>query len=233
VIVFKTADLDGVSAIDRVARAIRLAVSCGVDIINLSLGCYTANDLPPWIMEDALAEVPPTTAIVASAGNSARALPFWPAAFPSVTAVGALDGERIAEYSNDGSWIQVYVEATRVVSTYLELEEPALVRVPSKDDGPFTLEERGYAGWASWSGTSMAAATWSGRIARVAWEFGVDAARAERLLWAQPAAVGLEPPFVPKTTAGKEVAGRAFKVPVLKAAEEPEPEPVPVPTGAS
>jgi subtilisin family serine protease len=230
VIVFKTADLDGMSAIDTVARAIRLAVSCGVDVINLSLGCYTANDLPPWILEDALAEVPPTTAIVASAGNAAQTLPFWPAAFPGVTAVGALNGTKVASYSNDGPWIQVYVEATDVVSTYLD--RPGVVRVP-QDDGTVAFDERPYAGWASWSGTSMAAATWSGVIARVAWQLGVDAAQAERLIWTRPDAVGLDPSFTPEPKAPDNVARRAFRIPVLLANAATEPSaPVPVPSGA-
>jgi hypothetical protein len=169
--VFQTADADGLSNIYDVTRAIRAAGASGADIINLSLGCYTANDMPPWTLQDGLAELPAPTAVVASAGNlwpgednSGR--PFWPAAFPRVTAVGAWQesggGWVEAPFSNTGSWVNAHAPGDDVVSTY--------------------FDERTSAGWATWSGTSMAAATWSGLLARVASEYGVDGTRADRIV---------------------------------------------------
>jgi hypothetical protein len=198
--VIRTADHDGQSEIDDVARAIGAAVAYGADVINLSLGCYTQNNLPPWTLQDAVAAVPANVAIVASAGNEPGDRAFWPAALPRVTAVGALTGREFASYSNTGAWVQVYVDATGVVSTYVDDE--GLVTVPL-ENGETRREHRSFPGWATWSGTSMAAAKWSGAIARVAGDFGLDGCAAERLLRTNPTAAGIERPFVPGNGSGR------------------------------
>ena len=61
-----------------VARA--LIAHGDADVINLSLGCYSHDDLPPVALTEALRHVAPTTAVVAAAGNDSTHRPLWPAA---------------------------------------------------------------------------------------------------------------------------------------------------------
>jgi hypothetical protein len=192
--VLRTADHNGSSEVHRVAEAISTAARLGADVINLSLGCHTTHDLPPWTLQDAIADVPPTTAIVAAAGNRSTSRAFWPAALPRVTAVGGLAGDAVAGFSNHGPWVQVYVDATDVVSTYLN--EDASVGVPDADGRLEPKPER-YSQWATWSGTSMAAASWSGAVARIAGQVGVDGARAQQIVFDDPAAAGIPRFLVP------------------------------------
>ncbi len=94
--------------------------------------------------------------VVAAAGNEHREDPHYPAAYPDVTGVGALNElGTIADFSNYGSWVNAYVEGVDVVSSYLkggnntsfvEVQPPSR-RVRS--DGPWD-------GFAAWSGTSFA-----------------------------------------------------------------------------
>jgi subtilisin family serine protease len=191
--VLRTAKSDGTSDIDDVAEAIVRAAALGVDVVNLSLGCFTRAGLPPWTLLDALERVPRTTAVVAAAGNSTAEPPasFWPAALRGVTAVGALgeetdNGWELAKFTNRGSWVDVYVPATNVLSTYLERD--GYVLAPDGNGGRDASWES-YGGWARWSGTSMAAAIWSGAVARGAAEWGVSAMAAERRILDLPSTV--------------------------------------------
>lgn len=119
-----------------------------VDIVNLSLGCYTHDNTEPMALSAALAALPESTAVVAAAGNYAKARPFWPAALKRCVAVAALDGDGgAAEFTNYGHWVDACAPGTAVASTFLEhTDEPA-------GDG----EPAAFAGWARWSGTSFAA----------------------------------------------------------------------------
>jgi len=126
-----------------------------LDIINLSLGGYTFDDEPSPLVSDALARFGKHTVIVVAAGNHGSNRPFWPAALKSCVAVGALEagGERRAEFSNHGWWVDACA-------------------VGSKVEGPFltdvTPERRQFAGFAEWSGTSFAAPKVAGAIAGLA-----------------------------------------------------------------
>ncbi len=75
-------------------------------LINLSLGGYTVDDLPPLALQEALRGVLATgdRLVVAAAGNDGeRSRPFWPAAFTAVdvpwrnrmVAVAAHDGQKL------------------------------------------------------------------------------------------------------------------------------------------
>lgn len=83
-----------------IARGLRFAADHGADVANLSI----AGASPSKILADAIeyASAKGVT-IVAAAGNDGRGSVSWPAAYPDVIAVGAVDrGRRRAYYSNYG-----------------------------------------------------------------------------------------------------------------------------------
>jgi subtilisin family serine protease len=155
-----------------VAAAVRLARR-KVDVLNLSLGCYTRDGAPPWGFVQMLRKIHPDIVIVAAAGNRSRVGgpegeyeptgPFYPAAFDDVVAVAAVEGDvgngagpswRPAEFSNHGPWLDFAAPGVDVCSTFVEFtpRDPA-------------AQHPSFHGWASWSGTSFATAVVSGTIA--------------------------------------------------------------------
>jgi len=128
-----------------------------VDVVNLSLGCHTFDDLPSPLMARAVEALAPDTVVVACAGNTASDRPFWPAALPGVIAVAALDGAERAWFSNHGPWVDACAPGVAVHSSFVRFGR--------------------FKGYARWSGTSFAAPAVAGAVAaRVA--AGADAAEA-------------------------------------------------------
>jgi hypothetical protein len=151
----------------------------GVRILNLSLGCYTADGQPPMALARAVRLLSPDIVIVAAAGNHGdRAenaesdhpdvtprTAFWPAAMDDVVAVGAdrgagAEGPRLAPFSPRLPWVTVTADGVDVVSTYLSGDVDVLTRAGS--------QRRRFDGYARWSGTSFAAATVTGELAALA-----------------------------------------------------------------
>jgi subtilisin family serine protease len=129
-------------------------------VVNLSLGGYTQGGVAPVALAAALARLDSSVAVVAAAGNNGSDAPFWPAAFPRVVAVGAVDTTTgtvaRAGFSDFGSWVDVYAPGVDVRSSYL--------------DGSYLEPGHGVEhldGWARWSGTSFAAPQVAGEIARL------------------------------------------------------------------
>jgi subtilisin family serine protease len=151
----------------------------GVKILNLSLGCITADGDAPLIIARAVELLTPQMVIVAAAGNHGdpklnrgtvdERAACWPGALPQVEAVGALSetGHR-TEFSPDVRWTSFMAPGQNVVGPFLT----GTVNVETIDDGlrPTEFTE----GWASWSGTSFAAATVTGRLARLTARNGGD-----------------------------------------------------------
>ncbi|RGA00393.1 peptidase S8 and S53 subtilisin kexin sedolisin [Microbispora triticiradicis] len=137
-------DSDGIGDEAALLGALSLLRGGPADVLNLSFGGHTFDDGPPLGLAEALAVFP---AVVACAGNTASARPFWPAALPGVLAVGALDGDARAPFSAYGPWVDVWAPGVGLVSSF--------------------LEHRDFHGYASWSGTSFAAAVVSGVVARL------------------------------------------------------------------
>ena len=154
-------------------------IGSGVDILNLSFGCYTDDGEPPLVLARAVSLVSAEILLVAAAGNHgnidklkksgavpadswAKGLtpktPVWPAAFDEVIAVGATNRGKPAPFSPKTPWVDLAAPGVNVRSTYLEGE----VKLGSPD-GPKT--ETFSNGFAYWDGTSFAAATVSGAIA--------------------------------------------------------------------
>lgn len=144
--IVKVLDSFGVCTEAELATAITALTD--VDVLNLSLGGFTIDDVPPAPLALALGTflAGGDRVVVAAAGNNGVAdRPFWPAAFAAsaepwaggVLAVAAHDGTGVCEWSNTGAWVTVAAPGADVVSTYIH--HPL-----------FTT------GWAAWSGTSFA-----------------------------------------------------------------------------
>ena len=137
------------------ANVHRKAAGTVVDVINLSLGCYTLDDAPSPLLAEALARFGNRTVIVAAAGNHDSSRPFWPAALKHVHAVGALNpsGQGRAQFSNYGWWVDACAIGEHVAGPFLTYR---------------TAEGQSFQGFASWSGTSFAAPLLAGTVAEVA-----------------------------------------------------------------
>ena len=123
--------------------------------------------------------------MVAAAGNDASDTETWPAAFPGVIAVGALDltatfigTPPLARFSNYGTWVDAYASGVSVLGPFVDFKEtgPAIYEIREPQD---------FTGWAKWSGTSFAAAIVSGRIAQTAIEHHINGQQAADRVLAQ------------------------------------------------
>lgn len=165
-----------------VAKAMVQVAGKGVDILNLSFGCYTDDGQPPLVLAKAVQRVGRDVLLVAAAGNHGdieelraagnpeaaapwmasitNKTPVWPAAFPEVTAVGATDaGGYPAPFSPQVPWVDVTARGIDVKSTYLD--GPVVLSYPAKGSDPTPK----FDGFACWDGTSFAAGTVSGAVA--------------------------------------------------------------------
>jgi membrane-anchored mycosin MYCP len=150
----------------------------GIQILNLSLGCFTVDNEAPLVLQAALERLDPDIVVIAAAGNYAdekrdQRRPLWPAAMPRVVAVGATDaGGKVAPWSpepNNWPWVNALTRGFDLTSTYIM----GPVELPAG-----SLEFKGFA---TWSGTSFAAAKVSGEVAAET-RPGVPAAEALRRL---------------------------------------------------
>jgi membrane-anchored mycosin MYCP len=136
------------------AVAIAGFAATGVQVLNLSLGCHTWDGKAPLAMRRAIETLGSGTLVVGAAGNHRQTnyccKPTWPAALPGVVAVGA----RGADFSLDLPWVTAEADGKDVTSTYLK---DATIEHEPKDQY--------HAGYATWSGTSFAAANVTGAIA--------------------------------------------------------------------
>ena len=192
-------DEDGAADSWTVANEIVELGRAGVDILNLSLVCHTEDGQAPLALSTAVERLDPGTVVVAAAGNHGdtdegddenRRKPAWPAALDHVVAVGAADaqGTPAGFTPADVPWVDVLAPGVDVVSTYLE--------------GDVELEEgaapRRFEGFASWSGTSFAAASVSGAVAARTRPGRVSAREAwQQLRDSASASAGEGPAFLP------------------------------------
>jgi membrane-anchored mycosin MYCP len=155
------------------AKHIADLAASGVNVLNLSLGCFTGDGDPPLALATAIGRVSPETVVVAAAGNYdeadireglTRTTPMWPAALDDVVAVGASDsnGDH-AQFSPDLPWVNFLAPGVGVESTYLT-GRIGRIGAGSQDVQTNATSDE-FTGWANWSGTSFAAASVSGAIA--------------------------------------------------------------------
>ena len=185
--VYQTLDTDGIASEVEVACAMVEAVEAGADIVNLSLGSSTVDDLPPVAMAVALEIIAEHEAqqergehralLVAAAGNNGTTTPVWPAAFRRVVSVAGLTAaRRPAAWSTRGFWVDCSAVAEGVVSTYVEGRESPELDLQPDSYGPNP--------WAFWSGTSFAAPQVAGAVARLRQEGSPSVSQALRDLLA-------------------------------------------------
>ncbi len=87
------------------AAGILAAIDCGAQLINISMGTSEDN---PLIAEAVLLARQSQVLIVAAVGNFQQAEASYPAAYPSVISVGAVDGRgQHLDFSNYGSYLSL------------------------------------------------------------------------------------------------------------------------------
>lgn len=142
-------DVDGRGDTFVLAYAIEWAVANGATVVNLSLG----SDADATVLEEAIAWAQSQGALVtAAAGNEDAIVPQYPAAYPGVVAVTAVDeANHKADFANYGSgWIDLAAPGVAITST---------------------IPVSGSILYATWSGTSMAVPFVSGAAALLRHQF--------------------------------------------------------------
>lgn len=112
----KVLDADGVGNTFTIAAGIYYAAAQHANIINLSLSSTT----PSQIIANAIAEVRSASdvVVVAAVANDGSAAPSYPAAFPGVVSVAAIDAaNNRAGFSNYGSYVMLGAPGVSLTST--------------------------------------------------------------------------------------------------------------------
>lgn len=159
-----------------VARELTEALLWSPDIVSVQAGTYTRDD-HPLLAFDGFVDLlrrRKGTVVLAAAGNDGDVRPFWPAAAPWTTSVGALtaDGTARTDYSNHGPWVDVYAVGDDHVNAFLH--GTYLTVEPQTPAG----ELRTFSGSAVWSGTSFATPLVAGMVAERMSRTGAKAPRA-------------------------------------------------------
>jgi thermitase len=120
----KTMEAGGYGTSFDIAKGIMWAVDHGADVINLSLGNYQTSEMMKHAVDYAYKH---NVVMVAAAGNDNSTQPSYPAAYPEVLAVSAVDfnGSR-ASFSNYGDYVDVTAPGVQIPSTYFNQQYAAL-----------------------------------------------------------------------------------------------------------
>jgi thermitase len=120
----KALNSEGYGSSFDVAKGIIWAVDHGARVINLSLGNYQPSEL---LQEAVRYAYDRDVVLISASGNDHSAQPSFPAAYPEVLSVGAVnpDGSR-AEFSNYGDYLDVVAPGTEIPSTFVHNRYAAL-----------------------------------------------------------------------------------------------------------
>lgn len=107
-----------------IAKGIVWAVDHGADVINMSLGNYQSSSLLKEAVNYAYDQ---NVVLIAAAGNENTSRPSFPASYPQVLSVAAIDntGKR-APFSNFGDFIDVTAPGDLIASTYFNQQYASL-----------------------------------------------------------------------------------------------------------
>jgi subtilisin len=113
----KAFDRDGAAYVSDIILAIHWCVANQMNIINMSFGMSAYSPALHNVVKSAYAQ---DVVIVASAGNQGKLnMIDYPARFPQTIAVGATNrGNRIAAFSNQGGFVDVYAPGEEIYSTW-------------------------------------------------------------------------------------------------------------------
>jgi hypothetical protein len=95
-----------------VANGIAAAVNGGANPINLSLGSQGDSPFLHSVIQDANSK---GIVFIGAAGNTPVTTPFYPAAYPEVMAVTAIDQGQLDSYANRGSFVSLGAPGTSIV----------------------------------------------------------------------------------------------------------------------
>jgi hypothetical protein len=95
-----------------VAAGIVQAINNGATIVNLSLGSQADSTFLHNVITEASAK---NIIFIGAAGNSPVTTAFFPAAYPEVMAVTAIDQGQLAPYANRGSFVSLGAPGTSVI----------------------------------------------------------------------------------------------------------------------
>lgn len=179
-----------------VARAIVGLGSSGVDILNLSLVCYTTDSRPPLALATAVDRLPPHVLVVACAGNHADPAvaaqlggpgpdgelridprePAWPAALDDVVAVGSGRERPAGPGGKKKGRSPGIAPFTPPDAPWIDVLVPGEGLRSTYLSGEVELDDGSretFGGQGTWGGTSFSAALLAGHVARRAAKKGV------------------------------------------------------------
>jgi thermitase len=120
----KVLNSEGYGSSFDVAKGIIWAVDHGAHVINLSLGNYQPSEL---LQEAVRYAYDRDVVLIAASGNDYSAQPSFPAAYPEVLSVGAVNPDgSLAEFSNYGDYLDVVAPGTEIPSTFVHNRYAAL-----------------------------------------------------------------------------------------------------------
>jgi subtilisin family serine protease len=120
----KAIGADGSGSAFDIAQGIRFATDNGADVINLSVGNYTSSAA---LREACRYAFDNNVILVAASGNDDSDQPGYPAAYPEVMGVAAVDHLKArADFSNYGDYVDVAAPGVDIPSTYIESDYAAL-----------------------------------------------------------------------------------------------------------
>lgn len=158
---------DGLATAWEAAKGMVRLVAAGADVINVSLGCVTTDNVPPFAVRAAVERLRDRVVLVAAAGNydhdqDVTSPPSWPAALDGVLAVASGTVDVLSAFSPAQPWVDLVAQGSDVAGPFATQDDvTCLLR------GGATVR-RDFHGTAVWSGTSFAAAAVAGRIAGLA-----------------------------------------------------------------